>query len=42
MTGVFFGIAPVCLYDKLYNRDDGDVLRDVAIGVHKKLIIIIL
>lgn len=30
MTGVFFGIVPVCLYDKLYNRDDGDVLRDVA------------
>lgn len=30
MTGVFFGIVPVCLYDKLYNRDDGEVLRDVA------------
>lgn len=31
MTGVFFGIVPVCLnVEILYNRDDGDVLRDVA------------
>lgn len=31
MTGFFFGIVPVCLnVEMLYNRDEGDVLRDVA------------
>lgn len=38
MTGFFFGIVPVCLnVEMLYNRDEGDVLRDVA----KQIIILL-